>query len=123
MKWIANGLLQPEQAAESFKDIQRHSAFNAFSIPSHLGTCERRQRQQPTVSSHFEYDFNAKEWSSWTDCGTPNDQSTRGGLNFLLHLRSTFRSLAAVALGELRFTINFPEKYRTRYSQLSLCMV
>ena len=30
MKWIANGLLQPEQAAESFKDIQRHSAFNAF---------------------------------------------------------------------------------------------
>jgi len=68
-------------------------------------------------------DFNAKEWSSWTDCGTPNDQSTRGGLKFLIHLRSTFRSLTAVGcVGGAEVHGQFPRKIQDKVQPATVCV-
>ena len=85
MKWIVNGLLHPEQPAALSPHLHG-CLFDLFQ--SQMGL----QINIPSDAKCFEA---GKEWSSWSDCGTPNDQSTRGRLDLsqILFFFIRFRGL------------------------------
>lgn len=59
MKLIASGLLQPQYKEQSY------TVYTQF-------------WQTTWVLGKLDF----KEWSAWSECGTPNDQSTRRRLSF-----------------------------------------